>query len=286
MLSLSATLTGLIALATGRPIELHDVYLGSQTEEDDDTLHFVSYYRNVDFFQYLSGDSQTYRALGMARAGIKKSVQAEVDSAGYRIDNVNKAMGAYAATQNFRNKRIVTRLVFRGSLDSAENAKVIFDGIIQSVLFKKSTMEVSCVPIISSLAFETGWPYQINCNAKFGDVYCKVNKNSSDNRVIGAATGGSTGTLIDTNGLTQTDDWWNHGIIEFTSGNNNRLKRKVVDFDAATDTITLDYALENAVVSGDTYVVNRGCDKTLSMCQTLYNNEDNYHGFHAIPLTT
>lgn len=285
MLSLSATIRSIIAMATSRPIEIHDIYLGSQTAEDDDTLHFVSYYKNISFFQYLSGTPQTYTALGISRAGIKKTIQSEVDTAGYRIDNVNKAMGSYAATKNFRNKRIVSRLIFRSNLTSADDAKVIFDGMIQGIVFKQRTMEAVCVPMISSLAFETGWPYQINCNARFGDIYCNINKNSSTNRVSSTATGGTTGTLIDTNALLQADDYWNHGIIEFTNGTNIRIKRKIVDFDAATDTLTFDYAIPTAPAAGDAYVVYRGCDKSLTMCQDTYNNEDNYHGFHSIPLT-
>ena len=146
-------------------------------------------------------------------------------------------------------------------------------------------MIASCVPIIGSLSFETGWPYQIECNARFGDAYCKINKEAAENKVTGTATGGTTTTLIDTNNLTQANDYWNWGIVTFTSGNNNGSSRKILDFDAATDTATFDYALDNAVAIGDTYTIYRGCDKTLNICDVTYSNTANYHGFHTIPLT-
>jgi uncharacterized phage protein (TIGR02218 family) len=282
-LSLSATIQSIIASATSKPVEIHDIYLGSQTAEDSNTLHYVNYYRDINFFQYISGAAQTYSALGLLHTAIPKSLDGQISRVGYKLDNVNKAMGAFAAEQDFRNKRIVTRLIFRDHLTDASDAKVIFDGLIQSVSFAKSSMEASCVPVISSLSFETGWPYQINCNAKFGDVFCKVNRESADNKFSGIIESATVGTLTDSN-LTQSDDYWNHGYVIFNSGTNEGYKRQIIDFSASTDTLTFSYALPTAPSAGDTYTVYRGCDKTLTMCQTIYNNEINYHGFHAIPL--
>ena len=143
-------------------------------------------------------------------------------------------------------------------------------------------MEAMCVPVISSLAFETGWAYQINCAARFGDTYCAINKEAATNTFSGTAKSGTVSYLKDQTDLTQAEDYWNHGQIWFTSGSNNGQKRKVVDF--AEGFVYFDYALNNAVAVGDTYTIYRGCDKTLSMCQTVYSNDENYHGFHAIPL--
>lgn len=284
-LSLPATIQSIIDSLMGKPVEIHDIYLGSQIAEDDDTLHFASYYKNINFFQYISDDTQAYTPLGIKRAAIKRSAQGEIDRVGYKVDNVNKAMGAYAADKDFRNKRIVTRLIFRDALDSSANAKVIFDGLIQNIEFQQKTMNVSATPIISSLSFKTGWPYQLNCNAKFGDVQCAINKNAPENRVDGTATGGTTATLIDATNLTQVDDYWNIGFIVFDSGDNKGLARKIIDFDQSSNELTFDYTLPNSVAVGDTYHVFRGCDKRLATCENIFNNEINYHGFHTIPLT-
>ena len=285
MLSLSATLLAIIAQAQHRPVEIHDIYLGSQTVEDSNTLHFVNFYWPITFFTYIGQSAQEYTPLGVSRTAIKKSSTGEIERVTYRIDNVNKGMSAYAASINFRNKRVVTRLIFRDHLSSYSDAKVVFDGFIQNISFRKSSMVASVVPIIGSLSFETGWPYQIECNAKFGDAYCQINKEAAANKVTGAATGGTTTTLIDTNNLIQADDYWNWGTITFTSGNNTGHSRKILDFNGTTDTLTLDYALDNAVSVGDQYTVYRGCDKTLNSCDSIYSNTINYHGFHTIPLT-
>ena len=285
MYSLSATLTAIKNQIQHRPVEIHDIYLGSQTAEDSNTLHFVNFYRAITFFTYLGYASQSYTPLAVNRTALKKTSRGEIERISYRIDNVNKAMGAYAAAHDFRNKRVVTRLIFRSNLTSYLDCKIIFDGFIQAILFEKNSMSATCVPKLGSLNFEPGWPYQIQCNTKFGDEFCTINKNASENKLTGTATGGTAATLIDTVNLIQVDDYWNWGVVTFTNGLNNGDSRKINDFDQATGKVTLDYALDNAIIAGDTYIIYRGCDKTLNMCVNTYNNAVNFHGFHTIPLT-
>jgi len=284
MYSLSAILQFIQTRVQNKPVEIHDIYLGSQTAEDSNTLHFVNFYKSLNFFTYLGHAAQAYTPLAVSRSSVKRTSKGEVERVSYRVDNVNKAMGAYAAAHDFRNKRIVTRLIFRDYLASYLDAKIIFDGYIQAIIFEQKSVSATCTPKIGSLSFETGWPYQIQCNAKFGDTYCLIDKELPANKVTGSATGGTKGTLIDTANLTQANDYWNWGTVTFTSGLNNGDSRKIVDFDAATDTITLDYLLDNTVAAGDTYTSYRGCAKTLDMCLNTYNNTVNYHGFHTIPL--
>jgi len=245
----------------------------------------VHFYSAVNFFTYLGHASQSYTPIAIVRTAVKKTSKGEIETINYQIDNVNKGMSAYAATKDFRNKRIVTRLVFRDHLESYLDTKVIFDGFIQSIVFEQRKMTAFCIPKIGSLNYETGWPYQIQCNAKFGDAYCKVSKNTSANRVDGWVMGGSAGEIVDLINLSQPNDYWNWGAIIFTSGANNGDSRKITDFDNASKKLTLDYVLDNAPAIGDTFTLYRGCDKTLSMCQSSYVNDDNFHGFHSIPLT-
>ena len=267
-----------------KPVEIYDVYLGSQTVEDSNTLHFINFYKTTSFFAYLSHAAQSYTPLGISRSAIKRSSKNEIERINFQLDNVNKAMGAYAKSHNFRNKRIVVRLIFRDHLSSYLDAKIVFDGFIQAIVFEQKSMTATATPKIGSLGFETGWLYQLNCSARFGDAYCQVDKEHAANKVTGTATGGTTTTVIDTSNLTQADDYWNWGTITFTSGNNNGDSRKIIDFDQATRKLTLDYALDSAVIATDGFIVYRGCSKTLDMCQNTYSNEVNFHGFHTIPL--
>jgi uncharacterized phage protein (TIGR02218 family) len=84
--------------------------------------------------------------------------------------------------------------------------------------------------------------------------------------------------------LTQSDDYWNVGEILMTSGDNDKQRRKIIDFDQATATLVFDFEMPSSIQAGDTYTVTRGCDKRLATCQNIYNNDPNYRGFHTIPL--
>lgn len=284
MFNLSATLSQLKDQVLKRPVEIHDIYLGSQTSEDTNTLHFASFYRQINFYTYLGSIGQSYQALAIRRTAIKRTYDAAIDRVEYRVDNVNKTMTDYAKAIDFRNKRIVTRLLYRDYLDDPSNAVVTFDGIIQNITFEQTAMVASCVPIISSLAFETGWPYQINCANKFGDSFCTVDKNSAANKKTGTATGGSTATLIDTVNLTQADDYWNIGEILMLSGANLGSRRKIIDFIQSENKLIFDFEMNFDIAAGDQYSVFRGCDKRLVTCTNIYSNDANYHGFHTIPL--
>lgn len=55
--------------------------------------------------------------------------------------------------------------------------------------------------------------------------------------------------------LTEDDNYWVDAEVEFTSGSNNGLKRKVIWFDASSDTIYLDFPLPNNISAGDKYTI-------------------------------
>jgi len=55
--------------------------------------------------------------------------------------------------------------------------------------------------------------------------------------------------------LTEGDNYWIGAEVEFTSGNNNGLKRMVIWFDAASDTVYLDFPLPNDIAASDQYTI-------------------------------
>ncbi|MBW2106772.1 MAG: hypothetical protein JRI26_12315, partial [Deltaproteobacteria bacterium] len=55
--------------------------------------------------------------------------------------------------------------------------------------------------------------------------------------------------------LTEGDNYWVGAEVEFTSGNNNGLKRMVIWFDAASDTVYLDFPLPNDIAASDQYTI-------------------------------
>jgi len=55
--------------------------------------------------------------------------------------------------------------------------------------------------------------------------------------------------------LTEGDNYWIGAEVEFTSGNNNGLKRMVIWFDATNDTVYLDFPLPNDIAASDQYTI-------------------------------
>jgi uncharacterized phage protein (TIGR02218 family) len=123
---------------------------------------------------------------------------------------------------------------------------------------------------------------QLYCNYIFGDEFCQFNVAATriTGQLVGA--GSTTGFIIDAS-RTEADDFWNDGVIQFNSGVNSGLKRKVVDFTLAEHKLILDYALPQAPNPGDLYSVEKGCDKSFDVCKNRHNNQANFGGFKHIP---
>ena len=115
--------------------------------------------------------------------------------------------------------------------------------------------------------------YQKMCPWIFGGTECNTDglADLTSLTAAGTADNGTTTTLVD-DALTEVDDYWNCGEIEITKAGVTYY-RKVKDFDAGSDTITLDVAMPFAIDNACTYVVYKGCDQVWETC-----NADNAWG--------
>jgi len=55
--------------------------------------------------------------------------------------------------------------------------------------------------------------------------------------------------------LTEGDNYWLDAVVEFTSGSNSGLSRRVIWFDATNDKVYLDFPLPNNISAGDQYTI-------------------------------
>ena len=270
------------AKVTNRPIELYDLYLGSQNSCDSQTFYFCTDNRRV-YFWNLDGVLQYYQPIAVKRSSIPASNQLEIEAVSGEFDNVDRLWSNWLNTVDLRGKRVVVRKVFLDLLNDQTHAKVMFDGIINAVSeLTELSVKLECKSKLKSLSLETGRLQQLYCNYIFGDEFCQLDVSTTrlNGQVIGA--GSTTAYVIDT-ARTEADDWWNDGIIQFMSGVNQGLKRKVVDFISSQHELTLDYALPQAPAAGDLYTIERGCDKSFDVCCSRFNNQANFGGFKNIP---
>ena len=265
-----------------RPVELYDFYLGSQNSCDTQTFYFCTDNRRI-YFWNLDGVLQYYQSLRIKRSAIPASNQLEIEAVSGEFDNVDRLWSNWLNSVDLRGKRVVIRKVFLDLLNDQTHAKVMFDGIINAVSeLTEISVKIECKSKLKSLAVETGRMQQLYCNYIFGDEFCQLDVSTT--RINGQTVdAGSTTVAVIDAARTEADDWWNDGIIQFSSGVNNGLKRKVVDFIAAEHKLILDYALPQASAAGDTYTIERGCDKSFDICRNRFNNQANFGGFKHIP---
>jgi len=98
----------------------------------------------------------------------------------------------------------------------------------------------------SSPIILTGWPFKRELTGKTVDSVPTGTDSLGFNN--------AQWQFVDSD-LTEDDNYWLGAEVEFTSGSNNGLKRKVIWFDATDDKIYLDFPLPNDIASGDQYTI-------------------------------
>ena len=265
-----------------RPIEIYDFYLGSQGSCDAETYYFTSDNKKTRFWN-IDGVLKEYLPLSLKRSAIPATSQLEIEAVTGELDNVDRLWSGFLNTIDLRGKRVVMRKVFLDLLTDPVHAKVMFDGVINAVAeLTETSVKLECKSKLKSLSVETGRMQQLYCSYIFGDEFCSFNVAGTrlTGQIVGAGSG--TGFIIDP-ARTEADDYWNDGILYYTSGLNLGLKRKIADFVSADHKVILDYTLPHAPVAGDTYSIERGCDKSFDVCKNRFANQANFGGFKHIP---
>jgi uncharacterized phage protein (TIGR02218 family) len=78
------------------------------------------------------------------------------------------------------------------------------------------------------------------------------------------------------------NDWFNDGVITFTSGNNNGLSFEVKTWTAA-GVLTFYLPLPRTCAPGDTFTIEPGCNKTTGDCTNKFDNIINNRSEPFIP---
>lgn len=122
--------------------------------------------------------------------------------------------------------------------------------------------------------------YSVACDAALGDARCGVTLASYT--VTGSVTTATSDRVFTDTTRTEADGYFDGGLITWTGGNNDTYRMEIKTSTAA-GVITLQQAMPNATVIGDTYSLSAGCGKTLAICKAKYNNVINFRGFPHVP---
>lgn len=119
------------------------------------------------------------------------------------------------------------------------------------------------------------------CQNAVYDTNCALVKASwTDPGTVSSATTTTvtTGTAAI---IAKAADYYNLGVIRFTSGALSGVRRAIADW--ATPTLTLAMPLPSAPLAGVTFDVFPGCDRTKATCNAKFANLIHFRGFPHVP---
>ena len=118
--------------------------------------------------------------------------------------------------------------------------------------------------------------YSPLCRADLGDSRCTFNIESL--KVLFTVTSLANSQTIVSTSLTQADFFWKFGTLHWLTGNNAGIAAEVATSDQSSTHLQLFLPTPFPIQVGDTAEVYPGCDKTVAMCHTRYNNILNFRG--------
>ena len=154
---------------------------------------------------------------------------------------------------------------------------IMFKGQVSSVTIQDNWIDLDCQGFISLCNQNLNPVYSKLCTNDLGDVNCGVDTDTYDETGT-VTTVTSRSEFIDTS-RTEADNYFQYGILTFTSGSNNGIEREVLEYDSSDDSLTLFLPFPYDIEIGDTYSVYRGCDKTADTCKNTFSNYENFRGY-------
>lgn len=167
---------------------------------------------------------------------------------------------------------------------SGSNTVPYVSGQIGEISIERTTAVTEIRGVTQYLQQQIVEEYSPSCRADLGDSRCKFNIASLT--VTGTVSGVTDNRTFQTNtiGITaNADDYYNHGLVTWTAGNNDGRKMEVKDFVKSTGQIELYQAMPEAIQIGDTFTVYPGCDKSITTCRDKFNNVVNFRGEPHVP---
>lgn len=225
-------------------------------------------------------DGETYEPGAMASASARQRLEgldaqnAELRGAldGEQVSEADLAAGAYDGAELV--ERVVDwRYPWAGTV--AVNAYEI-----EQVTRDGSAWVAQIVGLKGRLAQRRGLTLTKTCRYAFGDEDCGVTPPSVTGTVVSASDGGR----VLATSLTNSDDHFNDGEIEFTSGPADGVRARIKLSELDGGRVELHSRPRVQPEPGDAFVARRGCDGRFETCEA-YDNVLRFGGYPTIPGT-
>ncbi|MGE3622534.1 MAG: DUF2163 domain-containing protein [Bdellovibrionales bacterium] len=233
----------------------------------------------TDFDKDLTVESLLYQA----RSGYTRSAIHTI--ANLAVDNLDIESAIDSETLSAADLRAgvwdgATVEIFLVNWSNLANGKIILKrGTIGEVELKDVVFRAELRGLSQALSQQIVELYTPDCRADLGDARCKVNLAALT--VMGAITAVTDRRSFTDTSRAEAANYWNGGLLTWTSGANVGRKMEVKAF--ASGAFTLFLPMPSAVAVGDNYSLRPGCDKKFSTCKDRYNNVKNFRGEPNVP---
>jgi uncharacterized phage protein (TIGR02218 family) len=235
-------------------------------------------------------DGNTYLCdeLFIKRGGLRLAMGLEVDDLELSIYPSNNAniggTGWLAAVRNgaLDAANVTLRRVFFKwwNRDAIIGGIKMFSGFVSDIdPLGRSAAILRVKSLVELLSVQ--WPfmtYESQCVWRLYFNGCGANRTAlTSNGTVSA--GGNTRTFPTS--MNQANNYFDMGVIRFTSGNNIDSSRTIKSYSAGN--VTLIYPLLNEPQANDAFQIYPGCNRTRTACNDVFNNSNNFRGFPYIP---
>lgn len=169
-----------------------------------------------------------------------------------------------------------------GALDTSPGAVAWFLGTVQQIEIDRLAVVVTADDYLAYLGNQQ-MPrqlWQVGCFHQVYDAGCTLLKTTFT--VTGTVSTAGDGAHFTTS-LTQADDYFDLGVLTFTSGVNAGLSANVALFKHAAGAFTMRFPFPNTPGVGDAFSVYPGCDLQQATCTNKFSNLIHFSGQPYIP---
>lgn len=255
-------------------------FLWEITREDSEIFRFTDADKNITY------DGNVYYSLNSGTlSSIDQSADLKTDNFDFSIilnDNDISKQDVVAGLFDYASVKVY--IVNRESPTDGV-AKMSYGKLGQVQMLDDNEAVIEFRGLVQLLQQGIGRTYTHECDADLGDTRCGVDLEASDPQYThtGSVTSVSNNAVFFDSSQGQADDYFNYGLLTWTSGSNNGLVMEVKDFVSATGKFELVSPMPFTIQAGDTYSAYRGCDKVKSTCRDVFDNIVNFRGFAEIP---
>ncbi len=163
--------------------------------------------------------------------------------------------------------------------DTTMGIMTMISGKAGRVTLEENTFKVELRGLTQHFQQSIGEPYIVLCPADLGDSRCTVDLAPFTTIFTVSGVVVDAEKRIFTTDLTEADDYYDLGLVTWTTSNNQYFKMDVKKYLNLNGQIELYEPMPFDIQPGDQGTVQTGCDKKWETCRDRYSNQLNYRGF-------